>query len=276
MMRSRQHWLRAFALVALSAVLLTGLAAAAAQNPPTQPSGQSAPTPPSHPPVIDPRAQQLLDKVIQALGGQAFLQFKTMTSRGRAFTIADESTAGLAIYVSQVEYPDKRRFTYGTSKPVVLINNGDQAWELDKFGVTSQFPEQAARWKVTNRYSLENLLRLRLHEPGVLVQMGGVDFVDNLAAQIVEIVDARQVDIKLFINPKTFLPLRITYQVLNPKTHEQDEYADVYSDYRTFQGVQTPLHITRFVNDERLAETYRNSVKYDETYPPETFATPGR
>jgi hypothetical protein len=274
MVRFRPPW-RACVFVALSAVVLAGLATTAAQNPPSKPSSQSAP-PPLHPPVIDPKAQQLLDKVIEALGGQAFLQFKTMTSRGRAFTIADESTAGLAVYVSQVEYPDKRRFTYGASKPVVLINNGDQAWELDKFGVTSQFPDQAERWKITNRYSLENLLRLRIREPGVLVQMGGVDFVDNLAAQIIEVVDARQVGIKLFINPKTFLPLRISYQVPNPKTHEQDEYADVYADYRTFQGIQTPLHIARFVNDERSAETYRNSVKYDETYPPETFATPGR
>src|SRR5712692_6532522 len=245
------------------------LALGAQQQQPAQTS-----PPPSRPPVIDPKAQALLDKVIQVLGGPAFLQFKTTTTRGRTYAISDESTTGLAPYVSQVEYPDKRRFTYGTKKPVVLINNGDQAWEVDKYGLTHQQPEQVERWRITNRYGLENLLRVRVHEPGVLVQMGGVDFVDNLPAQIIEIIDARQVNIKLYLNRATSRPLRISYQVLNPKTQEQDEYADVYSDYRQIDGIETPMHVTRFVNDERVAETFRNAVKYGENYPPENFLPP--
>lgn len=242
----------------------------AAQNP-EPPPGQTAPAPPTRPPVIDPKAQQLLDKVIQALGGQAFLNFKTVTSRGRTFAISNETTAGLEPYVSQMQYPDKRRFTYGASKPVVLINNGDSAWELDSLGVTHQFPEQARRWQITNRYSLENVLRLRIHEPGVLVQVGGVDFIDNLPAQILEIIDAREVDIKLYLNRTSFRPMRIAYDVVNPTTHEQDEFADAYSDYRDIDGVWTPMHVTRFLNDERVTETFRNSAKYGDTYPPETF-----
>ena len=241
----------------------------AAQNP--EPPGQTAPALPTRPPVIDPKAQELLDEVIQALGGQAFLVFKTMTSHGRTFSISNETTAGLAPFVNQMQYPDKRRFTYGTSKPVVLINNGDAAWELDKYGITHQFPEQVRRWQITNRYSLENLLRLRIHEPGVLVQVGGVDFVDNLPAQILEIIDARQVDIKLYVNRSTFRPMRIVYNAVNPATREQDEFADAYTDYRDIDGVRTPMHITRFINDERVAETFRNSAQYGETYPPETF-----
>ena len=268
--RETRFLLSAFCLVLGTSCFLTSGAA-------QQPSPQAPqPPPPSRPPVIDPKAQQLLDKVIQTLGGQAFLRFGTMTARGRTFAVADESTAGLATYVSQMEYPDKRRFTYGTKKPVVLINNGDRAMELDQYGVTQQLPQQVERWKITNRYSLENLLRLRIHEPGVLVQMGGVDFVDNRAAQIIEIIDSRQVEIKLFIDRTTLLPLRTSYQVLNPKTQEQDEYVDVYADYRTSQGVATPMHITRFINDERVGENFRSSVKYDESYPPGTFTVPGQ
>ena len=38
--------------------------------------------------------------------------------------------------------------------------------------MTTQLPEQVRRWTVSNRYSLENLLRLRIHEPGILIQDG--------------------------------------------------------------------------------------------------------
>ena len=31
------------------------------------------------------------------------------------------------------------------------------------------------------------------------------------------------------------------------------------------------MHIGRFVDDERVSEVYRNSVRYNETYPPDYF-----
>ena len=240
-----------------------------------QPQSPAVPAPPTRAPVVDPKAQALIDKIIKTLGGPAFMGFKTLTTHGRTYSIVDESTAGMAPYTQLMEYPDKRRFTYGKSKPVALINNGDQDWEVDQYGTTHQLPVQILRWRVSNYYSLENLLRLRIHEPGVLIQMGGVDFVDNLPVQVVEVVDAKQVDIKVYVNRTTFLPLRIAYSALNPTTHEQDEYADDYSDYKDFDGVMTPMHIGRFINDERVSETFRSSAKYNETYPPGTFTPTG-
>jgi hypothetical protein len=245
-------------------------------------TGQSTATsPPQSPPAtppparIDPKAQQLLDGVIQALGGAAFLRFKTMTTRGRAFSIQDEKTAGMAPYVSSVEFPDKRRFSYGKKEPVILINNGDKAWELDRYGLTAQFPEQAYRWKISNRYSLENLLRLRIHEPGVLILPAGTDFVDNIPTQGIEITESGGETVRLDVNPQTHLPVRIAYRVLNPKTREWDEFADTYGDYRNVQGVMTPMHLARWLNGERVAETFRNTAQYDEEYPPGYFQPSG-
>ncbi len=237
-------------------------------------SASPAPMPASR---VDPKAQALLDQTIQALGGQAFLNFKTMTTSGRSFSITDEETTGFVTFDSQVEYPDKRRFAYGSGKkkPIVLINNGDQAWEVDRLGLTHQLPEQARRWKITNAYSLENLLRLRIREPGVLIQDAGSDFIENLATRVLDILFTNQVELRLYLNKANSLPVRVTYRVQNPQTREWDEYADVYGDYRSFQGIQTPMHITRFLNDERVSETFRNTAKYDEELPARLFQPPG-
>jgi len=245
----------------------------AAQN--TAASPPQAPQTLSTPSRIDPKAQPLLDGVIRALGGPAFLRFKTMTTRGRVYAIEDETTAGLAPYVSAVEYPDKRRFSYGKKQPVTLINNGDQAWELDRYGQTSQRPEQVYRWKVSTRYSMENLLRLRIHEPSVLIQPGGVDFVDNVPTQGLDITEPGGTHVRLDLNRQTFLPVRITYRVQNPTTREWDEFSDVYGDYQNVQGIMTPMHLTRYLNDERVSETYRNSARYDEDYPAGYFQPTG-
>jgi hypothetical protein len=220
---------------------------------------------------IDPKAQQVLDRVIQALGGPAFLKVKRLTTRGHIFSIQNEATSALAPFESAVEYPDKRRFSYGKNPPVILINNGDQAWELDRYGQTSQMPEQIRRWKISNRYSLENLLRLRIHEPGMLIQTGGGDFVDNVATQSLEMVDAQGTQVKLDLNRRTFLPVRVTYRVQDPKTGDWNEFADIYSDYKEVQGVMTPMHIARFLDDERFSEIFRTSARYDDEYPATYF-----
>lgn len=258
-------------------ILLLGagipLSLGGAQN--TAASPPQAPQTTSSPSRIDPKAQPLLDGAIRALGGPAFLRFKTLTTRGRIYAIEDETTAGLAPYVSAVEYPDKRRFSYGKKQPVTLVNNGDRAWELDRYGLTSQRPEQVYRWKISSRYSLENLLRLRVHEPSVLIQPAGVDFVDNVPTRGLDITEPGGTHVRLDLNRQNLLPVRITYRVQNPTTRDWDEFADVYGDYQNIQGIMTPMHLTRYLNGERVSETYRNSARYDEDYPAGYFQPPG-
>jgi hypothetical protein len=239
-------------------------------------NGQAPPRTAMSAAQISPDARALLDHTIQALGGSAFLNFKTMRTEGRAFSIMDGVAAGFVTYDSIVEYPDKRRLSYGMgkSKAVTLINNGDQGWEIDRYGLIEQSEKQISSWEIASRYSLENLLRLRAHEAGVLVLPGGQDFVENFPASILDIIDARQVEVKLYVNSVTYLPLRAVYRVQNPETHDWDEYADVYSDYHLISGIHTPMHLVRYVNDERVAETFRDSAQYNETCSPSMFGPP--
>jgi hypothetical protein len=232
---------------------------------------EKQPAPPSQ---IDPQAQELFDKTIQALGGQAFLQAKSVETRGRIFAISEGVTAGFAPFESTVEFPDKRRFSYGKSKPVILINDGEQGWQIDRYGMIRQPPEQLRRWHIAARYGYENLLRKLIHEPGLLVQDAGKDFVENLPARAVEITDSQQAHVKLLVHAVKHLPIRLTYRLLNTQTHEWEEYAEVYGDYREFQGIQTPMHVTRFRNGERYSEVFRNAVEYNVEHSANYF-TPG-
>jgi hypothetical protein len=253
-------------ILASSSLLILCLPAYnAAQNPPSTAE---------RPAIINPKAQVILDKTLQALGGPSFLSFKSLSTTGRAFAIADEQTVGFAPFESFVEYPDKRRFTYGKKLPVVLINNGEKGWEIDRYGTISQKGEERRRWQLASRYSMENILRVRIHEPGILVQEAGEDFVDQAAVRLVGMVDAQQAQLTLYVHRSTYLPVRLAYHVLNPITKDWDDYVDVYGDYKAIQGIQTPMHITRFMNDERVAEIYRNTANYNESYPAGTFELP--
>lgn len=193
-----------------------------------------------------------------------------MNSNGRAFSISDGATQGFVLYQSATEYPNKRRLSYGLSKKskaITLINNGEQGWEMDRYGLIEQSPKEIRDWRLANHYSLENLLRLRVREPGTLVQTGGQDFVDNIPVLILDIFDSHQVELKVYLNQATSLPVQVTYRVLNSDTHEWDDYTDIYSDYQAVEGIQTAMHIVRYANGNRLAETFRTKVRYNDPYP---------
>jgi hypothetical protein len=247
---------------------------------------QPVATPP--PTRIDAQSRQLLDRTIQALGGQAFLNAKSLTSKGRAFFFRDGNTAGMQPFVSQVVYPDKRRFTFGKNKKILsmdtgnvsyegetksvtLINNGKKGWELDQYGLIAQPEQQLQGWILSNRYSLESLLRQRINDAGVLIQFGKVDFVDNVRTQSIEIIESGGISIRLDVSPTTFLPTRIYYRVWNARDKARDEYSDAYSEYKVIDGIQLPMHVTRYLNGDRIGETFRNFAKLNEDYPEKLF-----
>ena len=253
------------------ASLTLGRSVAAQQQPPAPANQSNASLPPAR---INPAAQALLDRAIQALGGAAFMNFKTLTTQGRAFSIADGVTQGFVFFQSGVEFPARRRLSYGFAKkkrPIILINDGNQGWQIDRFGLIEQRPKQIQGWQQANRYALENFMRLRIHERGILILEAGEDFIDYQPAKVLSMTDARQVKIKLYLQSQTMLPIRIAYRIWKSEDHDWDDYEDDYADYQPVRGVETPMHIIRRTNGQRVAETFRTTVKYDEVYPANYF-----
>ena len=134
--------------------------------------------------------------------------------------------------------------------------------------------EQLRHWQLRSRYGYESLLRTVIHEQGLLIQDSGTEFVGPILTHIISITDSARVQAKIYLDAKRFLPLRVTYRLLNPKTRDWEEYGEVYSDYREIQGIMTPMQITGFLNSERKSETFRKSVEYNVDIPPNYF-TPG-
>ncbi len=258
--------LRLLACTACICTLVSAVAAASqgAQQAPAQ-------SPSALPSRISPKAQELLDHAIQALGGPAFLNYKNISTTGRVFAFSNGAMASVQPYKSIYVPPDKRRFTYGKGKPVTLINNGNEAWELDQYGLTHQLPEQVRQWKIANHYGLDNLLRSIIRQNGVLVLDHGVDFVANQPVYVIDIIDAENVHIRLYLRKTDYLPLRTTYRVQNSITHDWDDYTDDYSDYQRFDGIMTPMNIERSENGERIGQVYRNKASYNVDVPANYF-----
>ncbi len=258
-------------ILAVVCLCLVSFAAPAALLGAQQTSPPSSPPTPPLPSRISPKAQELLNHAVQALGGPAFLNFKSISTRGRVFAFSNGQMAGVEPFKSTYVPPDKRRFSYGKGKPVILINNGDQAWELDRYGLIHQLPEQVRQWKIANHYNLDNLFRSVIKATGVLILDHGVDFVANQPAYVIDIIDAQDVSIHLDLHKSDYLPLRVTYRVKNPITQDWDDYVDDYSNYERFNGIMTPMSISRSLNGDRIGQTFRSGARYNVTVPANYF-----
>ncbi|HET7212393.1 MAG TPA: hypothetical protein VFL79_02295 [Terriglobia bacterium] len=255
-----------------SCLAMLALAVTAASHAAQQAVPQTSAT--GLPSRIGPKAQDLLNHAIQALGGPAFLNFKNISASGRVFGFSNDQMAGVFPYKSIDQPPDKRRFTYGKGKPVTLINNGDDAWELDQYGLVHQLPEKVRQWKIANRYGLMNLFRSIIKEGGVLILDHGVDFVANQPSYVIDIIDAQNVHIRLYLRKSNYLPLRVIYRIQNSTTQDWDEYTDEYNDYQSFDSIMTPMNIDRRLNGDRIGAVYRNKVQYNVEVPANYFEPP--
>ncbi|HEY6047215.1 MAG TPA: hypothetical protein VIU65_11470 [Pyrinomonadaceae bacterium] len=121
-------------------------------------SAQSA----SPSPTPDDKAEQIVQKAIQAVGGPAYLGVQTVIGRG-FFTEYREGRSGVPVrFLDYIAYPKRERTEFsGSGNRTIQTNDHDQGWLFDAAAMTlkDQTPMQVAEFKSGLRTGLENLLR---------------------------------------------------------------------------------------------------------------------
>ena len=239
----------------------------------------------STPPVEDENARKahaLVDRTIDALGGQAYLTFREKTQDGRYYTFhRGESNSAGTPFGLLTKYPDKDRleilhlrnyhilwWTVGNvpikdKNDIVVIYNGDKGYEITYKGTRALDANALADYLRRRRYSLEWVLRKWLAEPGVALFYEGPTVAEQKAVEQVTITSSRNESVTLFIDASTHLPVKKTFSWRDPTDKQRNVEDEVYDKYRAVQGIMTPFSITRYYNGEMSYQRFLNSVSYD-------------
>src|ERR1051325_11204797 len=138
-------------LVVLFLFLLVCAEATAQQEPPAKPSPENI-----------AKAEAILARATEALGGEAYLKVTTMVSRGFFTSFRDGMSQLPARFVDYISYPDKERteFTAGGVR-TIQTNTGDTGWIYDGASKTLNDMKgaQITDFKRNMRTSVENVLR---------------------------------------------------------------------------------------------------------------------
>jgi len=260
--RSAPILIRISALLALFAALaVTGVRA---QNPDNMmPEERTA------------KGKQILDQLITAFGGPTYLDIRESNCEGRLAQLGHSGEmTGYTNFKVYWRFPDKNRTDFAKKGVIVNIYNGDRGWTLDKGGVSELSNAAVADFQEQAKRDINNLLRLRLKEPGMVIRYGGTDVVDLKTVDWVELVDSEQRDFRLAVDHTTHLLVRSVVTLADDTSPDRSVETHIYTNYQLMDGVYTQLQITLDRNGRRINQVFFQSCKYNPGFA-EDFFTKG-
>jgi hypothetical protein len=210
------------------------------------------------------KAKELIQGMIQALGGSAYLNAKDETCTGKAAQFGHSGALDdYDTFFEYTKFPDKDREEFSKKRNIIHIFNGDHGWVLDRGGVTDAPADAIADNQRELDVDFDHILRYRLNEPGMIFRYDGPDVVDLQEAEWVELDDSEGREIRIAIAKLTHLPIRKDVAMRDPKTRMRTEEVDYFSNFHAVDGVTIPFQITRIRNGLKVFQVFYESCKFD-------------
>jgi hypothetical protein len=256
---------------------------AAAQNPDSMMPEQSA-----------AKAKQILSDLKNALGGAGYTEAVEGECQGtRAQFGHNGAVMGYVNFTEARRYPDKERLEYAAKSHnlksiintvigvegldwshggvIIVVYNGDHGWTLDRGGITELAVTSLTDFQEQVKTNINNVLRVRLKEPGWFYRFAGSDTVDLKEVDWVELIDSEGRKFRLAVDHNTRLLVRSEVITKNEETQEMDEEVSIYTNYQLKNAVWTPMQITKDHNGRRASQFFYDTCSYNPGFPSDYF-----
>lgn len=236
----------------------------------------------AQPSATDQKAEAIVNRAIEVLGGGAYSNVQTVVGRGFFTAFQDGLSQIPARFLDYISYPDRERteFTGGGIR-VVQTNSGDTGWLYD--GATRTFSDMKAGqiedFKRSMRTSVENLLHGWWKKEGATLKYVGRR--EAGLARRNETVRLTYPDgfwIEYEFAAKEGLPAKVIYKTTKKKP-DSDETEEKTEEDRleksiTIAGVTAPWVIDHFINGTQTSRISYESIEYNRPLPDLLFAKP--
>jgi len=219
------------------------------------------------------KAHDLLQKSIEAMGGEAYLKFQDIQRTGKFYQFTKDELRGAVPFQSFDKFPAKRRFEIGKKGEIVNINDGDEGWKIEYKVVKTQSSEEIALYKADLKHSLDHILRERIKEPGMKFRYLGRSRIDLGEVECVQLIDQDNDRVKICLNATNFLPAKMEFKSPGFGKRWPTDDERVLYNYHEVQNVQVPFSTVRLSNGFKASEFHVAEVKLNQGLP-DAFFTP--
>ena len=220
----------------------------------------------------DQKARAVLALMVQALGGDAWMNMQNRYFEGRRSSFyRGDPTGGIVDYFEYHQYPEKDSTLYTKKKDVVQMLIGQEGWEITYRGKKAWPAEELDSALRRREHSIEVAIKVWLKDPRTVLFYDGQGLVQRHLADKVRLISSENDSITIEMDAQTHLPMRRTYQWRDPVYKDKNQAAEEYDDYHVFGGVQTPFTITNYKNGEMTDQRFLYKASYNIAIPPEIF-----
>jgi hypothetical protein len=222
------------------------------------------------------RGKRVVDECLDALGGDRFLNMQNRVETGRAYSFYRDSLTGLSIARIYTRYDSgvtdtthnlaqHERDNYGKKEDYGTLFTDKEAWNITYRGARPLPADRFTRYKETTLRDIFYIIRVRLHEPGWIIESKGADVIENRPVEIVDLTDADNLSTTVYFDQISKLPVRQLFFRRDPVTKDRNEEVTHFTKYRDAgDGVQWPFSIERDRNGEKIYEIFSASVEIND------------
>jgi hypothetical protein len=214
------------------------------------------------------QARAVLDAMVQALGGQAWLNVKNQMRQGNAAAFFHgEPSGGTTEYWECHAWPDHDRIEYSRHRDVVQFYIGQVGTEVTYKGKAPLPKEQVDDFLRRREYSIETVVRLWLNDSKSILIYEGQRLVERHLADQVTLISGTNEAVTVLTDVETHLPLRRSFEWRDPVYKDMNLDAEEYDNYHTIDGFPTPFTVTRYKNGDITRQYFLVHVTYNEDLP---------
>jgi hypothetical protein len=219
------------------------------------------------------QARAALDAMVQALGGQAWLNIRNQMRQGHVAGFDHgKPSEGTTDYWEYHAWPDQDRIEYTKHRDVLQFYLGREGWEVTYRGKKALTQEQVDDYLRRRDHSIETVVKSWLNDPKTILVYEGKRLAERHLADQVTLISARNEAVTIQMDTQTHLPLRRTFEWRDPVFKDKNLDAEEYDDYHAFDGIPTPFTITRFKNEDIIRQYFLVHVSYNQPLPPDFWS----
>ncbi len=220
----------------------------------------------------DQKARALLDTMVKALGGAAWLNLPGYELIGRTSGFYQgKPTGDITDFFDYYAPPDKERVEFGKKRQVAQIFTGNEGWEVTYRGKRALPKDQLDDYLRRRDHSVGVVVRTWLKDPGTILIYGGQETVERHLADKITLLSTTNDNVTLELDAETHLPLRKSFEWRDPVYKDKNTEAEEYDDYHTISGFPTAFTLTRFHNDDMTNQRFLYNAIYGGALPPAMF-----
>jgi hypothetical protein len=233
-------------------------------------------------PAPDDKAATIVQKAVQALGGDRYLGVRTVIGRGFFYDYKDGVSQVPLRFVDYIAFPDKERTEFsGGGQRLIQTNDRDKGWVFDGAAITlkDQNAAQMEDFRLAMRTGIENLLRGWWKTQG-----GQLSYVGRREAglakrnETVRLTYTDGFSIEYEFAATDGLPAKVLYKrkQKRPDSDEVDEIAEEDRLYKpiTLDGVTAFYILDHFRNGTQTSRINYESVEFNKPLSDSLWAKP--